>query len=301
MKKKVPAKAAKSQPKSESAPAPVPADKAKAKAKPKAEMAVADVAPEHKAIVKAKAAVKAKTAAKPTAGAPSKPEPKAEVKSKAKKAVAPAAAPSTPDVSDKKVYQLRISLADSHPEIWRQVAIADSSTFWDLHVAVQDAMGWSDSHLHEFEVREPGADKGAPIVRVGIPDDILGDEVVPGWEAPVSKYLRKVGDKAVYTYDFGDDWRHTIRLEGILKADPAVTYPACTGGERACPLEDSGGVYGYMHMLEVLEDRSDPDYGEISEWIRDAVGKGGKFDPATFAPGKVVFTDAAIRLKKKFG
>jgi hypothetical protein len=37
----------------------------------------------------------------------------------------------------------------------REKLVPASYSFWDLHVAIQDAMGWEDYHLHEFYVAEP--------------------------------------------------------------------------------------------------------------------------------------------------
>jgi hypothetical protein len=41
-----------------------------------------------------------------------------------------------------------------------------------------------------------------------------------------------------YVYDFGDRWEHTITLEKVVDADPAVTYPTCLTGRGDAPTED---------------------------------------------------------------
>lgn len=53
------------------------------------------------------------------------------------------------------IYQFKITLAGVKPPIWRRIQVPESYTFWDLHVAIQDAMGWLDCHLHQFEVINP--------------------------------------------------------------------------------------------------------------------------------------------------
>jgi len=86
-------------------------------------------------------------------------------------------------------------------------------TFWDLHVAIQDAMGWLDYHLHEFIIRRPHARK--PTI-IGIPDDegfFPGDETIPGWEIGLSLYFTDLGVSALYKYDFGDEWDHEFYLK----------------------------------------------------------------------------------------
>jgi hypothetical protein len=168
------------------------------------------------------------------------------------------------------VYQLKITLDGSKPPIWRRVQVPADITLDVLHVIVQFAMGWEDYHLHEFAVGE---------VRYGVPDPDYGafgppmkDEV----EATLKKVAPKEGSKLTYLYDFGDGWDHTILVEKILSADPSVEYPVCTGGKRACPPEDCGGIGGYARLLEALADPEHPEHDRLSEWV------GGKLDPEAF-------------------
>ena len=119
----------------------------------------------------------------------------------------------------RKVLQFRISLVDTIPEIWRRIQISDQCTFWDLHVALQDSMGWEDCHLHQFILYAPkNKVKEAPIY-IGIPDDedILdnaGIHTLAGWDIKVSEYLSTYNPFG-YIYDFGDSWEHYIEFEGI--------------------------------------------------------------------------------------
>ena len=71
----------------------------------------------------------------------------------------------------KKVYQFKITLKGIKPPIWRRIQVPENYTFWDLHVAIQDSMGWEDYHLHEFEILDPS--KGLK-VNIGIPPGELG-------------------------------------------------------------------------------------------------------------------------------
>ena len=89
------------------------------------------------------------------------------------------------------------------------------------------------------------------------------------------------GDAFSYEYDFGDSWIHEIRIEKALPADPAVHYPRCLAGERACPPEDCGGPPGYEDLLAALQDPAHPRHEEIREWA------GPSFDPEAFDPAKV--------------
>ena len=115
-----------------------------------------------------------------------------------------------------QVLQFSIALQGIEPEIWRRIQVPADYNFWDLHVAIQDAMGWQDYHLHHFEIKGKGKRKE---VRIGIPDfDGSGElpEVFPGWEIAVITYFNALGVEAVYEYDYGDGWLHIVKLEGYM-------------------------------------------------------------------------------------
>jgi len=109
------------------------------------------------------------------------------------------------------VYQFKVSLQEIEPTIWRRLQVPAKYSFWDLHVAIQDAMGWLDYHLHEFRLRKP---HGRKWIEIGIPDDESGDyEVLPGWKIPIRDYFKEPGQTALYIYDFGDGWKHDLVFE----------------------------------------------------------------------------------------
>jgi hypothetical protein len=188
-----------------------------------------------------------------------------------------------------KVYQFKVSLKGIRPPIWRRVQVPETYSFWDLHTAIQDAMGWSDYHLHHFEIENP---QTGMVEEIGIPDEEGWGEVdiLPGWDHKISKYFSNTMKKARYIYDYGDDWEHDIKLEKILISDPKSKYPLCTGGKRACPPEDCGGIWGYYDFLEIIMDPGHERYEDMLEW-------GGDFDPEHFDMNEVRFDDPAMRKK----
>lgn len=191
-----------------------------------------------------------------------------------------------------KVYQFKISLRDIKPSIWRGIQVPGTYTFWDLHVAIQDAMGWSDYHLHEFEMTDPSIKSR---VRIGIPDEDFGQQILPGWGQKIADYFSLGNRLANYTYDFGDNWGHTVKLENILPREKNVGYPRCISGKRACPPEDCGGVPGYEDFLEIIKDPGHGEYERMLQWV------GGEFDPEYFDPREVVFDDPEKRRRTAFG
>jgi hypothetical protein len=196
-------------------------------------------------------------------------------------------------VTASEVLQFKITLRGIRPPIWRRIQVPRAYTFWDLHVAIQDAMGWQDYHLHQFELSHG---QGRPGVRIGIPDEEseFGRRTLPGWEVSVVRHFSAPGQKATYRYDFGDDWEHEVLLEATPPAEKGVEYPRCIKGKRACPPEDCGGPYGYPEFLEAVKDPADPRHEELLEWI------GGAFDPEAFDPGQVVFDDPKQRWETAF-
>ncbi len=192
-----------------------------------------------------------------------------------------------------EVFQLRISLVGITPPIWRRIQVPTSYSFWDLHVAIQDAMGWLDYHLHEFIVADL---RSRGLLHIGIPDEeSVGERrILPGWMVPVEEHLRAGFPVAVYAYDFGDGWRHVVQLEALLPACKKQTYPLCLSGARNCPPEDCGGTGGYGLLLEALCDPTHPEHDSFLDWV------GGSYDPEEFDPTAVVFEDPKVRWKIAF-
>ena len=191
----------------------------------------------------------------------------------------------------KHVYQFKVTLKDIRPPVWRRIQVPENYSFWELHVAILDAMGWLGYHLHAFEIFNP---KRGIKEEIGIPDEEWGladVEMHAGWEKRISGYFTLENNKALYTYDFGDDWRHAVVLEKILPKNKDATYPLCIKGKRACPPEDCGGVWGYQDLLEILSNPDDERYDEMMEWL------GGGFDPEHFVIDEIQFEDPDARLK----
>lgn len=201
-------------------------------------------------------------------------------------------------VSNESVYQFRIELQEIEPPIWRRIQVPTRYNFWDLHVALQDAMGWLDYHLHVFRLRLPGKKKATAI---GIPDEEgYGEVILPGWEVPITEYFTEPGKSALYEYDFGDGWSHTVLLEEILLKNKRVRYPRCIAGERACPPEDCGGVPGYYELLEVLGNPRHPEYRDHIAWLKGHAKNYYPYDPEKFDPKRVKFWDPKERWRRAF-
>ena len=170
-----------------------------------------------------------------------------------------------------EVYQLKVTLLGTRPPIWRRLLVPSDLTLAQLHDVLQVAMGWQDGHLHEFSA---GGRRFGP----SDPEDqFLADDVEDERRVRIFRLFWPMGAKAVYTYDFGDTWEHSIVLEKRLPAAPNTFYPICTDGQLACPPEDCGGVPGFYDLLDALRDPTDEQHKELRDWV------GGDYDPETFS------------------
>jgi hypothetical protein len=193
-----------------------------------------------------------------------------------------------------QVLQFSVELQGIEPKIWRRIHVPSDYNFWDLHVAIQDAMGWQDYHLHHFEIKGKGKRKE---VRIGIPDlEGSGElpEVFPGWEIAVIAYFNSLGVEAVYEYDYGDGWLHTVKLDGYMFREKGIKYPICIDGKNACPPEDCGGVDGYYNVIEILSDLEHDDHEDMRTWA------GKDWDPKRFDPASIGFDNPYKRWRYAF-
>jgi hypothetical protein len=165
------------------------------------------------------------------------------------------------------IVSLKVTLRRIRPPIWRRLLVPGKTTLGDLHETIQAAMGWEGHHLHVFDVA------GRPY---GDPHAV--DDVADEGRLTVNGVLRTGVVRFTYTYDFGDNWDHTIAIEA--KQPPVVgrSYPTCIAGKRHCPPEDCGGPWGYEQMLAAIADPSHPDR---REWWIQATGE--DFNPEAFS------------------
>ena len=177
------------------------------------------------------------------------------------------AKPQPPLKSNDSVYELHVVLARSEPPIWRRLQVRGDTTLAKLHTILQVAMGWEDCHLHQFDISgEQYASRDSGL-----------EDTADTSRARLNRVVPQTRMKFLYEYDFGDGWAHVITVKKIHPAGAvAWKHPVCVAGARACPPEDSGGVWGYEHLLEVVNHPRHPEHEEMLEWL----GEG--FDPEAF-------------------
>lgn len=170
-----------------------------------------------------------------------------------------------------RLYQFKITLVDSQPPIWRRIQLRDC-TLDKLHERIQTAMGWTNSHLHQFKI--DGECYGDHEL---LDDEFEEYDCIDSRQTKISEIVPKTGKRFrfLYEYDFGDCWMHDVLFEGCLPAKKGQRYPICVEGERACPPEDVGGIWGYFDFLKVVANPDHEQHDEFKKWV-------GRFDPEQF-------------------
>jgi hypothetical protein len=166
-------------------------------------------------------------------------------------------------MSTDAIARLKITLDDVKPVVLRRIEVPLTLRLDRLHLAIQAAMGWTNSHLYEilgcgvgWGMIDPDGGDGPLDARKARLIDALED----------TKTLR-------YLYDFGDGWEHTIKVERLIDPEPGVLYPRLIEAAGRCPPEDVGGPWGYAELLDAIHDPKHERHGELKEWIAD------DFDP----------------------
>lgn len=164
------------------------------------------------------------------------------------------------------IYQIHVELQDIQPKIWRRLLVPSDILLVDFHRILQTAMGWTNSHLHLFDVG----------IVCYSPEDFEIEDTIDSRKVRLKQIFDKESEKMLYEYDLGDGWKHEITLERIIKKGDHGQIPRCLEGAGNCPPEDCGGRFGYAQLLQTIADPDHFDHEDMMIWL------GGSFDPAFF-------------------
>jgi tetratricopeptide (TPR) repeat protein len=169
------------------------------------------------------------------------------------------------------IYQLKITLKDVKPPIWRRFLIESDATLYKLFLVLLNGMGWVGGHLHGFEIN--GKHYGEPD-----PEDEFFEDTINEKKVKLNNVIQAEGDRFIFEYDYGDGWEHEVVVEKILPCEEGVKYPVCLEGARACPPEDCGGPFGYEDLVKAIKNPKHPKHKSYLKWLDR------KFDPERFDP-----------------
>lgn len=172
------------------------------------------------------------------------------------------------------LYHLKIGLSRCTPVIWRLLQVPGNASLGWLHAVIQVAMGWTNSHLHQFTIgKDIYSDPSFDLSPFEDDPPILNEN-----KAILMEVAPRQNSTIAYEYDFGDSWHHQIKVAKILKqggaAEPGLAV--CLGGERACPPEDCGGVSEYARLRRIVSSPKHQEHKAVMAWL------GSKFNPAAF-------------------
>ena len=171
------------------------------------------------------------------------------------------------------IYQLKVVLVGSKPPLHRRLRVPGDARLDWLHAVLQVAIGWTNSHLHQFRVG--GNCYSDP--RHHLAENDGDPEILDERKFTLQKIAPGLNDSFDYDYDFGDSWRHRITVDKFLPPDAtSATIAVCIGGARACPPEDCGGIFGYDNLLKILKNAGHPEHQSMKEWL------GRPFDAGAF-------------------
>jgi hypothetical protein len=200
-----------------------------------------------------------------------------------------------------KSYIIRIELEDSNPLIWRRVIMPAGASYKRLHDIIQNVTNFQSGHpfdwyhLYEFDLKEENMivtnDEEAYIEHQdyvknkeyyeerlkNTPSDMLEFEqyyqerlkleVRKPTKLKIDDYLEKYKE-IKYSYDFGDGWHFTVKLEDIVD-DYYFGYPTLLDGAETAPPEDVGGIYGFYDFLEIYNDPKHPEHDDAKAWAEE--------------------------------
>jgi hypothetical protein len=182
------------------------------------------------------------------------------------------------------IIEIKVTLEYIEPSVTRTLQVTSDIRLDRLHLTLQAAMGWTNSHLYMFQA------EGATW---GLPDPDFGGDDLPANKTTLAEVLTDTGARSIrYIYDFGDNWEHQIQIGKVTDAKLGDLYPRLTEISGQCPLEDVGGFPGYEAFLEAMADPKHPEHAHLKEWF------GGSFDPITPPADELRFE--VLRLAKRW-
>ena len=165
------------------------------------------------------------------------------------------------------IIRIRVNLKRVVPKVMRSLLVPLDIQLQDLHITLQVAVGWTNSHLYSFQTKYGIWTESEPD---WMDFDEYGDRPIEG--VSLREFLAENNvTQFTYLYDFGDYWEHIIQTGAIFQAKAGELYPQLTRAKGRCPPEDVGGTWGYEQYLEIMADESHPEHEESVQWR-------GKFD-----------------------
>ena len=168
-------------------------------------------------------------------------------------------------LDDPVIFTMRLDLEEAKPPIWRRLELRSDLTLAEVHRIIQVSFDWFDYHLHRFALGGHPFSPDAQLFLCPFDVDEGEDEGLPAAEVRLDETVQAVGDSLRYVYDYGDDWQVRLKVEAVRPAPEDAPGAIATGGRRAAPPEDSGGITAAESLAEELADPAFFDLEDLNQ------------------------------------
>ena len=182
-----------------------------------------------------------------------------------------------------KAFDMNVKLDLDGKDAIRRLRVPAHITFLQLHKLMQAAFDWKNYHLFSFGMFEQWNENPYSHPDVEL---VLESKFYDAYESnPNANSVAEVKlmdyipeyNKILYTYDYGDDWRHYIEIENTINGCKEE-LPLLLSGEGDSPPEDVGGSGGYAEFLEVIANPEHEDYDHYTTWSNSMRWKSFDFE-----------------------
>lgn len=142
------------------------------------------------------------------------------------------------------VLQLRASVPDAKPVVWRRLLVSADADFGELHLAAQLVFDWLDTESHEFTLADEPDTVLTSVDRVA---DVLATEAIDEDDVELGELFVDVGDEVLYRYGAADATRLVVRVERILESDER-TLPRCTGASAGVDVAEADQLLAPLRL-----------------------------------------------------
>lgn len=211
---------------------------------------------------------------------------------------------SSADSESARNYLILATLSGStNPTITRLLSLPPSLTFDKLHHVLQISFGWTNSHMHDFNVSLVDDEKinpmgPRPCLSIYPNPDNMPVDLRENSKAESEVNLADVYEKPEwkdraeieYEYDHGDGWNHQLALLGRATPGTNAQFGApddvkilCLNGQGHPAAEDVGGSWGWEDLKEAFKHPRKAENRDQIDWYKNGCLNGGKsLDPYAF-------------------
>ena len=157
------------------------------------------------------------------------------------------------------IVEIKVALEDVEPQASRIPQVPANIRLDRLRLTLRAAMGWTNSHPYLFEAGQ---------ATWGLPDPDFGSEDLPANKHTLWGVIEDTGRRTIHCiYDFGDNWKHKIKIGKFSDPVPGELYPRLIKVTGRCPPEDIGGFPGHQEFLAAMADSEHPDHEHLKDWL----------------------------------